>query len=143
MSTAFSTRHILLGLILVLNMWISHSAFAVEKLTPKQIAAEVKAGEAVLIDIRRPDEWQATGVAQSAMPLDMTSENFLNDLQKVISRNPNKKVALICQGGVRSARLASTLEAAGLKKVIDVVGGMGGNGTHPGWIGEGLPVSRP
>jgi rhodanese-related sulfurtransferase len=111
-------------------------AFAVEMMTPGQVSAEVEAGRAVLIDIRTPEEWAETGVAQSARAIDMTSEVFVTDLKSVIAANPGKKFAFICRSGNRSGQLTAQLEASGLANIIDVAGGTSA------WIAEGLPVSK-
>lgn len=112
-------------------------AFAVEKMTPGQVRAEVEGGRAVLIDIRTPAEWADTGVAQSARPIDMTSEGFVTDLKSVIAENPGKKLAFICRSGNRSGQLTAQLEASGLTNIIDVAGGTSA------WIAEGLPMTKP
>ena len=49
-------------------------------------------------------------------------------------------MALICAGGVRSARLANRLDAAGLGPILDVPEGMEGSAAGPGWIKSGLPT---
>ena len=112
-------------------------AFAVEKMAPGQVSAEVEGGRAVLIDIRTPAEWADTGVAQSARPIDMTSEGFVTDLKSVIAENPGRKLAFICRSGNRSGQLTAQLEASGLTNIIDVAGGTSA------WIAEGLPMTKP
>ena len=112
-------------------------AFAVEKMAPGQVSAEVEGGRAVLIDIRTPAEWADTGVAQSARPIDMTSEGFVTDLKTVIAENPGRKLAFICRSGNRSGQLTAQLEASGLTNIIDVAGGTSA------WIAEGLPMTKP
>jgi rhodanese-related sulfurtransferase len=115
---------------------LSFPARAVEKLTPSEAYAKSQSGEIILIDIRRPDEWQNTGVAKTAVRLDMRIRDFRQQLEKIATANPGKKLALICQRGVRSANMSSVLEAAGLKNIADVTEGT------DGWIAQGLPVSR-
>lgn len=119
-------------------------AFAAERMSPQDVAAEVAAGKAVLVDVRTPEEWAQTGVASAATPIDMTSPSFMDDLQKLLASNPGKRLALICRSSNRSAHLASLLETrAGLSNLIDVAGGMLGKGADPGWIAAGLPVKAP
>lgn len=103
----------------------------------------VQAGEITLIDIRRPDEWASTGVAQGAVTLDMRRDDFVTALLAQPGITKNDPIALICARGVRSRRLASRLTEAGFTTVIDVPEGMLGSGAGPGWLKRGLPVTRP
>ena len=100
------------------------------------------AGEIVLIDIRRPDEWQATGSPASGHRLDMRREDFTQALAELTGGARDARVALICARGVRSSRLTNRLTEAGFSNIIDVPEGMLGSGAGPGWIREGLPVER-
>ncbi len=118
-------------------------AWAAERMSPKDVAAEVAAGKAVLVDVRTPEEWAATGVAAAATAIDMTSPIFMDELQKLLASNPGKRLALICRSSNRSARLANLLETqAGFTGLIDVAGGMLGKGADIGWIAAGLPVRQ-
>jgi rhodanese-related sulfurtransferase len=128
---------------LVLATAFAGSAGAVDKLTPTDVNAAMRAGDVVLVDIRRPDEWAANGIAKGAHPIDMTSETFADDVNSLLKSNKGKRLAFICEAGVRSDQLAHELEASGFKGVVDVVGGMSGNSEGPGWIAEGLPVDQP
>jgi rhodanese-related sulfurtransferase len=98
------------------------------------------AGEITLVDIRRPDEWQATGSAVAAHRLDMRRPDFIAALDALLGGDRSRPVALICAGGVRSARLARLLTDQGFTQVIDVPEGMLGSSAGPGWIARGLPV---
>lgn len=109
-------------------------------MTPPEVQAAVSAGKLLLVDIRRPDEWARTGVAVSATPIDMRREDFLPALQAVMAQSPERPVALICAGGVRSRYLAAQLAQAGIANVVDVPEGMMGSVAGPGWIRRGLPV---
>jgi rhodanese-related sulfurtransferase len=100
-------------------------------------------GEIVLVDVRRPSEWQDTGVASVAEPISMHEDGFVTKLEQVIKANPGKKVALICAGGVRSAHMQSVLSDMGITDTLDVAEGMMGNSEQPGWIARGLPVRQP
>jgi rhodanese-related sulfurtransferase len=120
-----------------LAVLLSSQAFAVDKLSPAEVNAAVEAGDMVLIDIRTPEEWATTGIAANAHALDMTTENFADQVNKLMKSNRGKKIAFICQSGVRSKRLADELEGAGLSGIVDVVGGT------KAWIADGLPISQP
>lgn len=99
------------------------------------------AGSLILIDIRRPDEWQATGIPEGAHPIDMRRDDFITALQDVTGPDRAAPIALICARGVRTARMASALIDAGFTQIIDVPEGMIGSSAGPGWLAKGLPVT--
>jgi rhodanese-related sulfurtransferase len=101
-----------------------------------------QAGEIVLVDIRRPDEWAATGSPASGRRLDMRREDFVEALLDLTGGDRGAQVALICARGVRSSRLTNRLTEAGFTNIIDVPEGMLGSAAGPGWVREGLPLDR-
>ena len=102
--------------------------------------AAATAGDILLIDIRRPDEWQQTGIGEGARPLDMRRDDFIPELTKMTAGRTDAPVALICAAGVRSARLSRRLTEAGFTNIIDVPEGMRGSKAGPGWVRTGLPT---
>ncbi|WP_204115724.1 rhodanese-like domain-containing protein [Shimia biformata] len=100
----------------------------------------IEAGELILIDIRRPDEWEATGVAKGAWPLDMRQQAFGGWLIETIARNPDRRIAIICRTGNRSGQLQTILKKNNINDVLDVSEGMVGGPNGKGWIASGLPV---
>jgi rhodanese-related sulfurtransferase len=111
-------------------------AYAVDKLGPRATFRAMSEGSLILVDIRRPDEWRSTGSAKGALRINMLSPDFAARIKMLQTSNPGKKIALICQVGVRSARLSKNLEAQGLTALVDVVGGT------QLWIDQGLPITR-
>lgn len=101
-----------------------------------------EAGEILLIDIRRPDEWAASGSPASGHRLDMRREDFTEALLELTGGTQDARVALICARGVRSSRLTNRLIEAGFTNIIDVPEGMLGSAAGPGWVRAGLPVDR-
>jgi rhodanese-related sulfurtransferase len=93
-----------------------------------------------LIDIRRPDEWRETGVAQGAWPIDMTDAAFWERLFAAHDLADGQPVALICAIGGRSGYIMGQLRQRQFTGFVDVAGGMMGSRGHPGWIASGLPV---
>lgn len=94
-------------------------------LDPGQAAALLDRGEAVLIDVREPDEW-AAGHAPRATHLPLGR----------VHRNPvpsGTTVIAVCRSGNRSGRAAELLAAAGIP-VHNLAGGM------TAWAAAGLPV---
>lgn len=101
-----------------------------------------QAGDILLIDIRTPREWRATGIGQGARPLDMRRDDFVEELSRLTGADRNRAVALICARGVRSARMSNRLTEAGFSNIIDVPEGMLGSRAGPGWMASDLPVTR-
>lgn len=97
-------------------------------------------GEIILIDIRRPEEWQETGLAESAVPLDMTQRDFVDKLIMLRQLYPEKPLALICRTGNRTGHVTTLLAQQGFPGLIDVREGMVGGRHGPGWLTRGLPV---
>jgi rhodanese-related sulfurtransferase len=122
---------------------IMHPRFEGDTLTPPEAYELAVAGEIILIDIRRPDEWEKTGSAGGGHRIDMRDDDFVDKLLAITGGRKDVPVALICAGGVRSARLGNRLSKAGFSHIIDVPEGMMGSSAGPGWIKRGLPVERP
>ncbi|MEM8849933.1 MAG: rhodanese-like domain-containing protein [Pseudomonadota bacterium] len=114
--------------------------FSGDELSPPDVLAAVQAGEVLLVDIRRPDEWERTGIAEGAAPLDMRRDDFLPALEALVEGDVTRPIALICARGVRSDRLSARLTASGFTRIIDVPEGMMGSPAGPGWIARGLPL---
>jgi rhodanese-related sulfurtransferase len=90
-------------------------------------AADRLAGDAVLLDVREQDEWDA-GHAPQARHLAMS------ELGGRIDEIPNDvPVICVCHGGGRSSRVAMALHRAGYN-AINMRGGM------VAWDAAGLPV---
>jgi len=110
-------------------------------LTPAQAHDAAGKGEILLVDIRRPDEWAATGLGEHAVGIDLRDDDFIARVQQ--ARQNDQPIALICARGVRSARTARKLQEAGLATIIDIPEGMLGSRAGRGWIAGGLPVVQP
>lgn len=147
----FSRRGFLLGGIAVVGIagmagarWFNLDAkLQGSDLTAPAAQAAVEAGEILLVDIRRPDEWARTGIAQGAVPIDMRRPDFVDALLVQTDGRRDLPVALICARGVRSARMSAQLAAAGFTQILDVPEGMSGSGAGPGWVKRGLPLAQP
>jgi len=121
----------------------SRDRFDGDALDPAQVLDAVRDGDVVLVDIRRPDEWDETGIPEGAHPIDMRGDAFVDDLLRLTGGARDIPVALICARGVRSDRMSARLAEAGFTRVVDVPEGMLGSAAGPGWLGRGLPVARP
>lgn len=112
------------------------------QLTAPEAYEAARSGEILLVDIRRPDEWAATGSPEGGVRLDLRREDFIEELDKLAKGRRDAPIALICARGVRSARLTNRLTEAGFTAIIDVPEGMLGSGAGPGWIKRNLPLDR-
>ena len=110
-------------------------------LTAAEAHRAAQAGEILLVDIRRPDEWRRTGIAEGALPLDMRRPDFVAQLDQAVGGDRSRPVALICAAGVRTARVATALRRMGFSDLHDVSEGMTGSRAGPGWLRAGLPVT--
>ncbi|MEM1234133.1 MAG: rhodanese-like domain-containing protein [Pseudomonadota bacterium] len=101
-----------------------------------------EAGDVLLVDIRRPDEWAATGVPASGVAIDMRRPDLAEAILAARA-GPDQPIAIICARGVRSRRVSTALIDAGIGPIIDVPEGMLGSLAGPGWLKSGLPVKDP
>ena len=92
-------------------------------------AGQLVAAGMPLIDVRRADEWQATGVvAHSHLITAFNSEGqlmpgFLDRIKAEVK--PGEPVVIICRSGNRSSQVARLLtEQAGFTHVYNVAGGI-------------------
>jgi len=114
-----------------------------DALTAETAYQQASDGDIYLIDIRRPDEWKRTGVAEPAILLDMRRKDFQEVLRDVFDQSGARPVALICARGVRSDRMNARLVSAGFQDILDVPEGMLGSGAGPGYIKQALPLRAP
>jgi len=94
-----------------------------------------------VFDIRRPEEWQQTGVVEGSQRLTFVDEKgklipgFVEKFTHAVGKND--PVILICRTGSRTDVLSRALvQELGYTKVYNVKHGI------TRWISEGLPVVR-
>jgi hydroxyacylglutathione hydrolase len=101
---------------------------SVAQATPIEVADMLERGDSTVIDVRGHAEWKAghvTGVPN--IPLGYLTER-LGEL-------PNDRPLVVhCQSGARSAIAASVLQARGVKRVVNMIGG------YAAWEHARLPV---
>ncbi len=93
-----------------------------------------------LVDVRRPEEWQTTGVVEGSHLLTFFDHQGKSDpgswlwqLKKFVS--PGEPLMLICRTGHRTGIICEFLHAeTAYKQVYNVAEGI------MGWLREGLPV---
>jgi rhodanese-related sulfurtransferase len=99
-----------------------------------------RAGEITLIDIRTPREWRSTGIAEGALPIEMTRKTFVQEVLAAVDGNKDAPIGIICRTGNRTTYTQKALQEMGFTNVYNVKEGMVGSGAGPGWIQRGLPV---
>ena len=131
----------------VLTMALTLAACSTESgptLSAPEAFEKAKAGELTLIDIRRPDEWRQTGVAEGAVRVNMVHpqgvQGFVRQISAEVSGQRDAPIGLICRTGNRTTHMQKALQEAGFTNVYHIPEGMVGSGAGPGWIARGLPV---
>ena len=95
------------------------SAPAFQNLTPAQFAEGLRQPGAVLVDVRRPDEF-AAGHLPDAVNLEVTAPDFG---QRVEALDKTKPTFVYCRSGARSVKAAAQLTTAGFAQVSNLLGG--------------------
>jgi len=99
--------------------------------TPQEIASQIENGEVSLIDVRGDGEWNEGHILQA-------QRCFLANVSESVARlSGPRNLVFQCRSGGRSSIAASLAQAAGVKNVINLKGGIGA------WIAAGLPVVKP
>jgi rhodanese-related sulfurtransferase len=109
----------------------------VEKVSPQGAAAEVAAGNAVLLDVREPVEWEHHIEGSVQVPRGLLE--FMADPASPKHKpelDPAGRVIVYCRSGHRAALAATTLKDMGFANVANLEGGFGA------WQAAGLPVSE-
>lgn len=106
---------------------VAEAKAQVENLTPDQVEAELQSGDAVLVDLREPEEVAAAKIPGSVhIPRGMLE--FRADPTSPYSEpalDPSKRVILHCASGGRSALGAMALQQLGYDNVAHLDGGIG------------------
>ena len=99
---------------------------------PPQVVDAVVRGEVTVVDVRTAPEVRSTGLITGAIHID------LNEIATRLAEIPTDKPVLVyCQSGARSAVAAAVLQAYGVDRVSNLLGGM------MYWARFGMPVERP
>ncbi len=137
-------RNFLAGLLLLAASQGCSSESPGPQLAAPEAHRRVQAGELTLIDIRRPEEWRQTGVAQGAARIDLRQpgggKGFADAVARQVDGNRNAPIALICRTGNRTTQMQQVLIENGFTQVYNIREGMAGSAAGPGWIRQGLPV---
>jgi rhodanese-related sulfurtransferase len=98
--------------------------------------AEMKARNALIVDIRTPPEWRQTGVIDGAKLVTFTDANsFLATVGPELA--DGRELILICHSGNRSSRAAEALKGRITNHIVSINGGMSAE------ISQGYQTVRP
>jgi len=100
--------------------FLKSTAPAYHNLSPAQFAEGLRQPGAVLVDVRRPDEF-AQGHLPGAVNLDVTAPDFGPRAAKLAKTKPTY---VYCRSGARSAGATGQLTAAGFAQVSNLLGGV-------------------
>lgn len=114
----------------------------IKSLSPEETANAVASGEAILIDVREPIEWEhhIAGAYQIPRGLlefvaDPECGPILPDSLK-FELNPETRLVTYCNTGARAALAALTLKQMGFNDAATIDGGL------TAWQRAGLPVTQ-
>ena len=119
----------------VRSMFAQGSKAVVVRAEPAAAAAKVRAGEAIVIDVREPKEWES-GVAAPAYLLPLS--DLRGDRTKwmhVLAESKETPIYLYCRSGNRSGQAAAILAKEGFN-----VANIGG---FSDWKAAELPTRTP
>ena len=105
----------------------------VSQIDVQALQARLGKGEIQLLDVRESSEWDASRI-DSARYTNFKHLLLSTDRLPVV---PDREVAVICAGGMRSSTACSILQRLGFGGVYNVRGGMNA------WHAAGLPVASP
>jgi rhodanese-related sulfurtransferase len=77
---------------------------------------------AIILDVRRPDEWMKGVIDQEVMMLNVLDRKTFE--AKVIALENTKNYYVYCRSGRRSVSACKILEAAGIENTYNLLGGM-------------------
>lgn len=116
---------------------VSEAKQRVENLTVDQVSRELEGEEALLVDLREPEERVQQGIISGAVLAPRGMLEFWADPTSPYHRSefdPSRRIILHCASGGRSALAADTLRELGYANVAHLDGGL------KAWTEAGHPV---
>ncbi len=110
---------------------------SISELTVNEAHDLVQKGKVILIDVRRPDEWETTGRPQGARGVTLQDPEFVDKVLKIAGDKKKSALAMSCRTGMRSMEGAKMLGVAKFTNVANVTGGF------VEWENQGLPIDYP
>jgi rhodanese-related sulfurtransferase len=107
----------------------------VKKIAPADAAKLVADGKAVLVDVREPNEWVATGVAAPALLLPKSDfDGAQKEWKEFLAHVGKKEVIVYCRTGHRAGLVGAALAEKGIN--VANAGGL------KDWTDAGLPIRK-
>ena len=109
----------------------------VENLTPEQVSEELQNEDVLIVDVREPQEREATGVIPGSLSAPRGMLEFYADPSLPYHKeefDPERRIILHCASGGRSALGAAALKEMGYRNVAHLDGGM------KAWVEAGNPT---
>jgi rhodanese-related sulfurtransferase len=106
---------------------VAQAKTRIENLSVAQVAEEIDGGEALVVDIREPDERQRDGYIAGALAAPRGMLEFWADPSSPSHRDefqPGSRTILYCASGGRSALAAAVLQDLGYENVAHLDGGL-------------------
>ena len=109
-------------------------------LNPEQLQTIQAQQSPLIIDVRTPAEWQATGIIPNSHKLQGFDSNGQFDANKwtaeleKLKTSPDQAVILVCRSGNRSGKIGDILVKQGQHNIYHLQNGI------QGWIQTGHPV---
>lgn len=109
----------------------------VATVTPQDASDEIVHGDAVVLDVREPIEWEEH--IEGAVQIPRGILEFRADPASPAHNaalDPNRRVIVVCRSGTRATLAAATLMDLGFTDVVNLAGGMNA------WKQAGLPTAE-
>jgi rhodanese-related sulfurtransferase len=109
----------------------------VATVTPEDAREEITRGDAVVLDVREPIEWEEH--IEGAVQVPRGILEFQADPASPAHNpalEPDRRVIVVCRSGTRATLAAATLMDLGFTDVVNLVGGMNA------WKKAGLPTAE-
>ncbi len=106
--------------------------------TPAETAERLKAGTAVVVDVRQSTEWDH-GHIDGSVPAPRGLLEFFADPaspRHAEALDPDRPMIVVCHSGARAALAAATLQDMGFADVAILEGGL------TAWLEAGFPVTE-
>ena len=114
---------------------VAEAKSQIENVSPQDALHEIASGEAVLLDVREPVEWEEhiKGAVQVPRGLLEFAADPASPRHNA-GLNPDRRVIVYCRSGARAALATLTLKAMGYEDVANLAGGFAA------WKDAGLPT---
>jgi rhodanese-related sulfurtransferase len=109
----------------------------IKNVSPRDALREIASGEAVVLDVREPAEWEQHIQGSVQVPRGLLE--FAADPaspQHKPGLDPSRRVIVYCRSGVRGTLAAFTLKAMGYENVANL------DGRFTAWKEAGFPIDE-